>query len=86
MGCDDELTEVPHRFSWEGISFDHFLVKESLHNNVGFSSSTHILKLNTKVARLEASYFNLTFSIGQEMVSIGGVKFESLWQTTQWVR
>ena len=35
---------------------------------------------------MEASYSNLKSSIGQEVVSLGGVKFEFLRQTTQWVR
>ena len=49
------------------------------------SSSTKILELNAKFSRLEASYSNLKSSIGQEVVILGGVKFESLLQTTQWV-
>ena len=50
------------------------------------SSSTTIIELTANISRLEASYSNLKSSIGQEVVSLGGVKFESLRQTTQWVR
>ena len=50
------------------------------------SSSTTIMELTANISRLEASYSNLKSSIGQEVVSLGGVKSESLRQTTQWVR
>ena len=42
------------------------------------------MELNTKFSRLEASYSYLNSSIGQEVVILGCVKFESLRQTTQW--
>ena len=42
-------------------------------------SSTQIVELNAKFARLQGSYSNLKLSIGQEVVSLEGVKFESLW-------
>ena len=186
LGCDPGLTDVPLRSSWEGISFLHSLVLESLQPNVvspllqqqittlfqqllpptlvtlqavkqqvvalervllhqlphlsqlcnicsggvnkpqaaalsdrlnrmstqirqlelqlsisssslgGFgllapppvppSSSTTIIELTANISRLEASYSNLKSSIGQEVVSLGGVTFEFLRQTTQLVR
>ena len=50
------------------------------------SSSTKILELNAKFSRLEALHSYLKASIGQDVLIFGGVTFESLRKTTQWLR
>ena len=76
MGCDDELTEVPHRFSWEGISFDHFLVKESLHNNVGSTL------LHQNIVQLSQQLMSPTLvtikALHQHVVNLEGVVINQL--------
>ena len=50
------------------------------------SSSTALLELQGLVSSIESQIIDLKSSISQEVVVLGGVKFESLRQTTQWVR
>ena len=59
-----------------------FLLEDGVLPPLPSSSST---KLQGIVTRIESQINDLKSSIGQKVVVLGGVKFESLRQTTQWV-